>query len=157
MLHGLQHHPLQDQCSNKSRLRTNVRREKLVFFFTFFFALSAHHTHATPTSCLPPEQARESAVSLVRSDCASMSALWSSRMATVTACPALAARMRGVQPFLSLCSMLAPWVMRSSTSSSWPPAAASVSAVSWFDSVCWSTSMAGSKEPRGRAERSGAK
>lgn len=75
----------------------------------------------SPTSCLPPEQAKERAVSFVRSDWASMSALWSSRMATVTACPALAARMRGVQPFLSRCSMSAPWARRSSTSSSWPP------------------------------------
>ena len=40
------------------------------------------------TSCLPPEQARERAVSLVRSDWASISAEWSRRIATVTAWPA---------------------------------------------------------------------
>jgi hypothetical protein len=50
------------------------------------------------TSCLPPEQARDKAVSLVRSDCASISAPWSSNIWTVDAWPPVAARTRGVHP-----------------------------------------------------------
>ena len=50
------------------------------------------------TSCLPPLQASDSEVSLVRSDMASMLAPWSSNMETVIAWPALAASMSGEQP-----------------------------------------------------------
>jgi len=46
----------------------------------------------------PPEQAKDSGVSLVRSDCASMSALLWRRMDTTPTWPAVAAKMRGVKP-----------------------------------------------------------
>ena len=54
--------------------------------------------HMIHTSCLPPLQASDSEVSLVRSDMASMLAPWSSNMETVIAWPALAASMSGEQP-----------------------------------------------------------
>ena len=50
------------------------------------------------TSCLPEEQARERAVSLVLSVWASISALCSNKMDTVMAWPALAAKINGVHP-----------------------------------------------------------
>lgn len=57
------------------------------------------------TSYLPPEHARDRGVSLVRSDWASMCAPALSRVSTTLACPAVAANIRGVKPFLSLCSV----------------------------------------------------
>ena len=50
------------------------------------------------TSCLPEEQAKERAVSLVLSVWASISALCSNKMDTVMAWPALAAKINGVHP-----------------------------------------------------------
>ncbi len=50
------------------------------------------------TSCLPPEQARDRGVSLVLSDWASMSPPLSSRISTTPTWPAVAARIRGVNP-----------------------------------------------------------
>lgn len=50
------------------------------------------------TSCLPPEHASDRGVSLVRSDCASISPPLSNRISTTPTCPAVAARMRGVKP-----------------------------------------------------------
>lgn len=50
------------------------------------------------TSCLPPEQARDRGVSLVLSDWASMSPPLSSRISTTPTWPAVAARIKGVNP-----------------------------------------------------------
>ena len=50
------------------------------------------------TSYRPPEQAKESGVSLVLSDWASMSAPWSNSISTTSAWPAVAARISGVNP-----------------------------------------------------------
>lgn len=50
------------------------------------------------TSCLPPEQAKDSGVSLVLSDWASMSAPLSSNISTTPTWPAVAAKMSGVKP-----------------------------------------------------------
>ena len=52
----------------------------------------------TLTSYLPPEQARDSGVSFVLSDWASISARCSSRISTTSTWPAVAARIRGVKP-----------------------------------------------------------
>lgn len=53
------------------------------------------HQH---TSWRPPEHANESGVSLVRSDCASISPPLSKRISTTPTCPAVAARISGVKP-----------------------------------------------------------
>ena len=112
-------------------------------------------------------------MSLVRSDWASMSAPWLSRISTTLSWPAVAARISGVNPFLSRCSMSAPlgwegqpniWTTETNprgkqiqrdnksmsdlerrrvTSSSWPPAQARVRAVSWLLSVSESRSTTG--------------
>ena len=50
------------------------------------------------TSYLPPEQARDKGVSFVRSDCASISAPLFSKISTTSACPAVAAKISGVNP-----------------------------------------------------------
>lgn len=50
------------------------------------------------TSCLPPEQAKDSGVSLVLSDWASMSAPLSSNISTTPTWPAVAAKISGVKP-----------------------------------------------------------
>lgn len=50
------------------------------------------------TSCLPPEQAKDSVVSFVLSDWASMSAPLSSSISTTPTCPAVAAKISGVKP-----------------------------------------------------------
>lgn len=50
------------------------------------------------TSWRPPEHAKESGVSFVRSDCASISPPLSRRISTTPTCPAVAARIKGVKP-----------------------------------------------------------
>lgn len=50
------------------------------------------------TSNFPPEHARDNGVSLVRSDWASISALWSKRISTTSTWPAVAAKINGVKP-----------------------------------------------------------
>lgn len=57
------------------------------------------------TSCLPEEQASDNPVSLVLSVCASISASCSNNIATVIACPALAANISGVQP-IGMCVVI---------------------------------------------------
>lgn len=56
------------------------------------------YTGEIVTSCLPPEQAKDSGVSLVLSDWASMSAPLSSNISTTPTWPAVAAKMSGVKP-----------------------------------------------------------
>jgi hypothetical protein len=50
------------------------------------------------TSYRPPEQAKDSGVSFVLSDWASMSAPDSNKISTTSTCPAVAARISGVKP-----------------------------------------------------------
>lgn len=52
----------------------------------------------TLTSWRPPEHANESGVSLVRSDWASMSPPLSRSISTTPTCPAVAAKISGVNP-----------------------------------------------------------
>ena len=82
------------QCADTHRSNTSNQRDTLT----------------NPTSYLPPEQARESGVSLVLSDWASMSAPWSNKISTTSRWPAVAPKIRGVKPAMQFLILISACV-----------------------------------------------